>query len=161
MPATPEPASHRRNERLPRNYESPVLPKLERVASFVENFPSGPLLRPTMISSLGDLGRIFGQRAPESSAAHGLRLWFGAGGQQALVVRSGGPAPARGSDFVLGLNALSMAAEPWHFLCLTTLSRLDDYEFRIVASHAREVCGKLGNYAEIFDPRNLLSDIGG
>lgn len=113
-----------------------------------------------MISSLGDLGRIFGQHAPRSRAASGLRLWFGAGGQRALVVRSGGPSPARGSDFVLGLNALSMAPEPWHFLCLTTLSRIDDYEFQIVASHAREVCAKLGNYAEIYDPRNLLSDLG-
>ena len=159
MPATPDPVSPRRNERLPRDYETPTLPKLERVAAFVENFPSGPLLRPTMISSLGDLARIFGQTAPSSRSAHGLRLWFGAGGQQALVIRSGGPMAARGSDFVLGLNALSMAAEPWHFLCLTTLSRLDDYEFTIVASHAREVCGKLGRYAEIYDPRSLLSDV--
>lgn len=159
MSAAPEPASHRRNERLPRDYETPRLPKLERVAAFVENFPQGPLLRPTMISSLGDLARIFGRKAPNSGAAHGLRLWFGAGGQQALVIRSGGPAQARGSDFILGLNALSLAAEPWHFLCLTTLSRLDDYEFTIVAAHAREVCGRTGRYAEIFDPRNLLTDV--
>lgn len=159
MPAMPERPLRQRNERLPRDYASPLLPKLERIAAFVENFPTGPVLRPTMITSLDDLARIFGQHAPQSNAAHGLRLWFGAGGQQALVIRSGGHAPARGSDFVLGLNVLSMAAEPWHFLCLTTLSRLDDYEFRIVASHARDVCGKLGTYAEIYDPRNLLVDV--
>ena len=159
MPALPEPASHKRNERLPRDYEPPRLPKLERVAAFVENFPTGPRLRPTVINSLDDLAHTFGHDAPRSRSAHGLRLWFGAGGQHALVIRTGGSGPARGSDFVLGLNALSMAAEPWDFLCLTTLSRLDDYEFRIVASHARDVCARQGRYAEIYDPRNLLSDI--
>jgi hypothetical protein len=55
MPASPEPASHTRNERLPRDYEPPRLPKLERVAAFVENFPTGPRLRPTVINSLDDL----------------------------------------------------------------------------------------------------------
>ncbi len=161
MAELPDPASRRRNTRLPHDYETPRLPKLERVAAFVEAFPHGPSLHPTMIGSLDDLAKTFGHEAPRLPAAHGLRLWFGAGGQQALVVRSGGPRAARGSDFVLGLNALSMAALPWHFLCLTTLSRLDDYEFKIVASHARDVCERLDKYAEIFDPRALLSDIDG
>lgn len=116
-------------------------------------------MRPTMIGSLGDLARTFGQEAPESPSAHGLRLWFGAGGQQALVVRASASPTAYGSDFVLGLNALSLAVQPWHFLCLTTLSRLDDHEFMIVAAHARDICRRLGKYAEIYDPRNLLAEI--
>lgn len=129
-----------------------------KIVAIVDNFPQGPFLTPTPVRSLDEMGEIFGHEAMEWSCTMGVRMFFANGGTDAVVTRSGGPGVSTASELVVGISMLAMTQQHWDFLCLTTLSRLDDVDFNVVARHATFLSDRLGRGVEIFDPRNILVD---
>lgn len=127
-----------------------------RTVAIVDAFPKGPILSPTAVNSIAEFADIFGHDALEDIATLGLQRWFDVGGESAIIVRCAGPQPLQPAQLVSGISVLANLNDNWDFLCLTALSRFDDFEFVVIASHAQRVCDELGRYAEIYDPRNLL-----
>ncbi len=131
---------------------SPHPPSIDGVATAITAFvgatTSGPLNKPTRITSFAEFERQFGTHTPKQELGYALRQFFANGGKEAMVVKVGPKAPV--TKLITGIQSLD-AVELFNLLVLPGITA------PAVLSHAADYCRKRRAFLIVDSPATAKS----